>query len=303
MNCDARVQVDKAALDELSDKRRLETQSELGAEVVFNVWHKKWSGGGQTAKQFRSPFKCNIARDSGVTRSAGPYFCLWFARGCCHKGPACSFLHRLPNEFDALELNGANVTDCFGRTKFADAREDRNGIGSFLEPCQTLFVGYFSGLHTSREKLIEQLRLPFSEWGSITSVRISKNMKFAFITYKYQCNAEFAKEAMSNQTITGNETLSVRWAENSKRDDAKPELSLNEDLIRTIVRDTLKATRGKVCQSQRDDGNKLLRGDPNKVDEPQQPPPAVAPPDGELTSPSLLSEPPAKKRRGLVSYD
>lgn len=295
MDRDARVQVSRASLNELSEKRHLEAGSALGAGAVYNVWHKKWSGGALGAKQFRSPFKCNVAHDSGVTRSVGPYFCLWFARGCCYKGFTCSFLHRIPNQYDALELNEANVSDCFGRTKFAEAREDRSGIGSFLKPCRTLFVGHFSGPHKSRERHIEQLRQHFSEWGSVTSVRVSKSMTTAFITYEYQCNAEFAKEAMSNQTITGKETLSVRWAEESKRDGKMPESGLNEKLIRKIVRDTLK-NRGPNGI----DGNAL----PPKISPRESNEPRIRQKNStESEEPPLNQVLPTKKRRVLVDYD
>jgi hypothetical protein len=34
----------------------------------------------------------------------------------------------------------------------------------------------------------------------------------AFVRYKHLANAEFAKEAMMNQSLEGNEVLNIRWA-------------------------------------------------------------------------------------------
>ena len=33
----------------------------------------------------------------------------------------------------------------------------------------------------------------------------------AFVTFKYEANAQFAKEAMMNQSLDNNEVLNVRW--------------------------------------------------------------------------------------------
>jgi hypothetical protein len=45
----------------------------------------------------------------------------------------------------------------------------------------------------------------------------------AFVTYKSSLNAEFAKEAMSNQSLNNNEVLNVRWATDDPNPRAKEE--------------------------------------------------------------------------------
>jgi len=43
----------------------------------------------------------------------------------------------------------------------------------------------------------------------------------AFVTYKYEANAQFAKEAMMHQTLDHDEVLNVRWAAEDPRSDGE----------------------------------------------------------------------------------
>jgi len=52
----------------------------------------------------------------------------------------------------------------------------------------------------------------FGKYGEILNLRILHGRSIAFITYRLRVSAEFAKEAMSDQSIIGNEVLNVRWA-------------------------------------------------------------------------------------------
>lgn len=52
------------------------------------------------------------------------FFLVHFARGVCHKGADCEYLHRLPGIHDLYQPN----TDCFGRcVDFIPDREDLAG--------------------------------------------------------------------------------------------------------------------------------------------------------------------------------
>lgn len=124
----ARVQADPSVA-----KADPSTQSGL----TWNIWYSKHEGGQRGDEQHSlnkpAPGRCSIARDSGYTRAdrtPGAFFCgrdskkyppvsgrcsfyslVHFARGVCHKGSDCEYLHRLPGIHDLFQPN----TDCFGR--------------------------------------------------------------------------------------------------------------------------------------------------------------------------------------------
>ncbi|SOV08860.1 related to CWC2 - involved in mRNA splicing [Ustilago sp. UG-2017a] len=56
------------------------------------------------------------------------------------------------------------------------------------------------------------VRRHFSEWGEIDRLRVLTGRSCAFVTYKYEANAQFAKEAMLNQALDHDEIINVRWA-------------------------------------------------------------------------------------------
>ncbi|KAJ9479452.1 Pre-mRNA-splicing factor CWC2 [Pseudozyma hubeiensis] len=56
------------------------------------------------------------------------------------------------------------------------------------------------------------IRRHFSEWGEIDKLRVLTGKSCAFVTFKYEANAQFAKEAMLNQSLDHNEIINVRWA-------------------------------------------------------------------------------------------
>ncbi|CAK7275027.1 Pre-mRNA-splicing factor [Sporothrix epigloea] len=197
----ARPQVDPATF-------KTEPPPQTG--VTFNIWYNKWSGGDREssqASQSAAKGRCNVAQDSGYTLAdsvAGSYFCLFFARGLCPKGSDCPYLHRLPNVTDIFNPN----VDCFGRDKFSDYRDDMGGVGSFLRPNRTVYVGR---IHVS-EDIEEIVARHFAEWGQIERTRVLNTKGVAFITYTNEANAQFAKEAMAHQSLDHEEVLNVRWA-------------------------------------------------------------------------------------------
>ena len=148
-----------------------------------------------------------MAQDSGYTLAdsvAGSYFCLFFARGLCPKGSDCPYLHRLPTVTDIFNPN----VDCFGRDKFSDYRDDMGGVGSFLRPNRTVYVGR---IHVS-DDIEEVVARHFAEWGQIERTRVLNTKGVAFVTYTNEANAQFAKEAMAHQSLDHDEVLNVRWA-------------------------------------------------------------------------------------------
>ncbi|EGE03935.1 pre-mRNA-splicing factor cwc2 [Trichophyton equinum CBS 127.97] len=197
----ARVQVDPSTV-------KSEPPPQTG--TIFNIWYNKWSGGDREDKylsQQPAESRCNIAKDSGYTRAdkiTGSFFCIFFARGLCPKGHECEYLHRLPGIHDLFNPN----VDCFGRDKFSDYRDDMGGVGTFMRQNRTLYVGR---IHVT-DDIEEVVARHFAEWGQIDRIRVLNQRGVAFVTYTNEANSQFAKEAMSHQSLDNNEILNVRWA-------------------------------------------------------------------------------------------
>ncbi|WFD35376.1 Pre-mRNA-splicing factor [Malassezia cuniculi] len=236
----ARKQISATELDAI----RTAAERVMYTGEIYNIWFNKMSCGGigeVPEGKTKSRTRCNIARDSGYTRAdmrsarlgAGqrvdPAFCcLFFARGCCPRGSECSFLHRLPRVHE-IEEQGVDV---FGREKHGSFRDDMGGVGSMLRVNRTLYVGRiheddtmrYSGkrpAETAEENrdnpLDRTLRRHFGEWGEIERVRVLPGRGIAFVTYKYEANAQFAKEAMMHQSLDNDEVLNVRWSTDDPR--------------------------------------------------------------------------------------
>ncbi|KAG1052883.1 hypothetical protein G6F55_004653 [Rhizopus delemar] len=198
----ARVQVSQAELDEYIREKRPEGGT-------YNIWHHRYSGLERdfNKRSYRPKYKVNIARDSGETtgsRNPNAYFCLFFAKGMCTQGPRCAMWHRIPTKDDVIET----TIDCFGRDKFTDFRQDMGGVGGFLKENRTLYVGRIA-VTDNVEQVIER---QFGQFGALERVRILKGRGVAFVTYRSRANAEFAREAMMNQSLENNEIVNVRWA-------------------------------------------------------------------------------------------
>ncbi|KAK9448750.1 uncharacterized protein V1518DRAFT_418096 [Limtongia smithiae] len=192
------------------DPSKLKDRPPQQTGTVFNIWYNKWSGGDREdkyASQTKADGRCNVARDSGYTKAdniPGSYFCLYFARGLCPNGKSCNYLHRLPTVTDLFNPN----VDCFGRDKRADYRDDMGGVGSFMRPNRTIYIGR---IYVS-DDIEEVVARHFAEWGDIERIRVLNSRGVAFVTYVNEANAQFAKEAMAHQSLDHSEVLNVRWA-------------------------------------------------------------------------------------------
>ncbi|CCF59572.1 hypothetical protein KAFR_0H01620 [Kazachstania africana CBS 2517] len=205
--------------------------------LTFNVWYNKWSHGPSSSVRFVSPFRLDPTRDSGKTRAADDaFYCLYFARGCCVMGSKCEYLHHVPEE----ETSFNDIKDCFGRDKFAEYRDDMGGVGSFRKRNRTLYIGGLAGALNNKTlkptQIESRLRFMFNKLGPIDKIRYVANKNCAFVKFRNARNAEFAKEAMTNQTMllpnddewenrTESTGLLVKWA----NDDPDPEARRQEE--------------------------------------------------------------------------
>ncbi|WOO80267.1 Pre-mRNA-splicing factor CWC2 [Vanrija pseudolonga] len=191
----------------------VDTSEKVQPGKEYNIWYNKWAGGDKEdalAMQTLSQTRCVITRDAGYTRAdatGNRFCCLFFARGRCPYGAECNFLHRLPLPHQVID----HSRDCFGREKHADYRDDMGGVGSFNRSNRTLYIGK---IHESPDKdqSKETLLRHFGEWGKIDKWNILYNRGIAFVSYRNEVNAQFAKEAMQNQSMDMDEILNVRWA-------------------------------------------------------------------------------------------
>ncbi|KAG0658815.1 hypothetical protein C6P45_002067 [Maudiozyma exigua] len=179
--------------------------------LTFNVWYNKWSQGNTNNgnERYVSPFRLEPKKDSGTTRassiSQGGKFCIYFARGCCIQGRNCEYMHHVPDEEDATMWTQNESVDCFGREKHSDYRDDMGGVGSFNKQNTTLYIGGITNALNDKElkptQIESRIRFMFTRLGSIDKIRYVNDKNCAFVKYKRQINAEFAREAMMNQSL------------------------------------------------------------------------------------------------------
>ncbi|KAG1834648.1 hypothetical protein DFJ58DRAFT_821341 [Suillus subalutaceus] len=175
----------------LKPARKQETP-QTGKE--YNIWYNKWAGGDREdnySNKVKSQTRCNIKKDSGLTRAntTGIRYCF------CSL--LCDYLHTLPDPDNALPDSSK---DCFARDKFSDYRDDMGGVGSFNRQNRTLYVGRIkeTGPGPETEDIVTR---HFKEWGEIERIRVLQYRSVAFVTYRpWRAN------------LDNDEILNVRWA-------------------------------------------------------------------------------------------
>ncbi|KAF8821255.1 hypothetical protein IE077_004362 [Cardiosporidium cionae] len=226
----------------------------------YNIWyHKYLTDRFDHAPQLRevAEYKCDPQKDAGYTKAdfcsakSKQYFCIFFARGCCNSGSECQYRHRPPTVADELSIEPSR--DVFGRERFGVHRDDMTGVGCFNLECQTIFVG---GLNFNRATengqglLEETIRNEFGKWGQITSLRVISKKCIAFIKYTTRLQAEFAKVAMSDQSLgIHSECLIVRWAYETPHKNDSQLLYNNEE---STILSNAEAALMKAIQFQND---------------------------------------------------
>eukprot|EP00011_Vannellida_sp_DIVA3-517-6-12_P009478 CAMPEP_0114628490 /NCGR_PEP_ID=MMETSP0168-20121206/12848_1 /TAXON_ID=95228 ORGANISM="Vannella sp., Strain DIVA3 517/6/12" /NCGR_SAMPLE_ID=MMETSP0168 /ASSEMBLY_ACC=CAM_ASM_000044 /LENGTH=385 /DNA_ID=CAMNT_0001839875 /DNA_START=38 /DNA_END=1192 /DNA_ORIENTATION=+ len=185
----------------------------------YNIWYHKRLGEQDFAPRERATTMCDPERDAGVTKADSltgfHYHCLYFAKGKCVHGHKCNFYHRVPTPDDARKLPLTH--DIFGRERHSSYRDDMGGVGCIHAENKTVYVGGLKepGKGNSLER---QLREKFGLFGDVEYVRVLKEKMCAFVRFRFRANAEFAKEAMTDQTLGNDETLNCRWS----REDPNP---------------------------------------------------------------------------------
>lgn len=209
----------------------------------FNIWYGRYIGDhwDSGAGKEKATDRCKFDTDAGATRADSGTnskitrrsFCIHFAHGACAKGKDCEFYHRTPTLEDDSKCD--ELVDCFGRARHNKHRDDMTGVGSFLRPCRTLFVGGIQKHKYDTPQMLEEcLWKHFGEWGEVEHINVIYRLSIAFVRYRVRTSAEFAKEAMHCQTLDQGETLDIRWA----HDDPNP---VAKDAIERADRDAMYA--------------------------------------------------------------
>eukprot|EP01117_Protostelium_nocturnum_P011587 TRINITY_DN4203_c0_g1_i4.p1 TRINITY_DN4203_c0_g1~~TRINITY_DN4203_c0_g1_i4.p1 ORF type:complete len:389 (-),score=120.00 TRINITY_DN4203_c0_g1_i4:10-1176(-) len=186
--------------------------------------------------------RCVIASDAGYTKAdkgnKDTYICLYFARGHCSNGPECQYYHRVPLAEDEMRLD--NLHDVFGREKHRTYRDDMGGVGSFNRNNHTLYITGLKRQSSSEELIVRH----FSEWGKIEYARIIWDKMIAFVRYSWRSSAEFAKEAMIDQSLNDDEVLVIKWA----HEDPNP-AAQNKEEMRNLLQ-AAEAVNAKIAQEE-----------------------------------------------------
>lgn len=216
----------------------VEKSNDLG---TYNIWDHRHQRGyqGRTKEgrgtKIKSQYRCHATLDSGSTRgdAAGcDYVCLYFARGICHHGSDCVYLHRVPNLSDEIRHATRPQYDIFGRDRVAEEGATK-GVGSYARQCTTLYV-YLAGAATCPpEHLRQALNKDFGEWGPIQDINVIPNKAIAFVRYEWRSSAEFAKAAMHQQQLQDlpdvDHVLDVRWAHDDPNPKAKARVKREQE--------------------------------------------------------------------------
>ena len=201
---------DRPARVQVEQRRQLQAAEHAGD---YNIWYHRYAGERNYEKAGKASTRVVLETDVGLTRAdytnPGAYICLHFARGCCVYGKECSYRHCAPTEEDETQMDAPR--DCFGRDRHGSFRDDMGGTGTWNKECKTLYIGRLCAT-PPEERIVETLARHFGEFGLIDSLRALKSKGCGFVTFRMRCTAEFAKEAMAEQSLDNDEQVNIRWA-------------------------------------------------------------------------------------------
>ena len=99
----------------------------------------------------------------------------------------------------------------FGRDRHRTHKDDMGGTGTWSRDCRTLYVSGIGMGTMSENEMMEVVQRHFGEWGEIQYLRVLRSKACAFVQYRLRGAAEFAKEAMMDQSLDNGEQLNVRY--------------------------------------------------------------------------------------------
>ena len=209
----------------------------------YNVWYDKYLTDRRN-EQEKAPslYKCDPELDTGYTRAdkmekLTSYFCVYFARGCCAEGSKCRYYHRVPQPEDIL--NEENSKDVFGRTRHATIKEDLSGIGSFNRNCRTISACEMKVPESTATPVRDTVKLlydEFSKWGEIEDIKFIPQKAMANVKYTHRFYAEFAREAMQDQSLGGTDVINIKWCLDDSDKTGKSKEEEQKELFMNVLR-------------------------------------------------------------------
>lgn len=163
----------------------------------YNIWYGKYLGDiSDKMDREAATDRCKLETDAGYTKADSlvsdkktkRFFCLHFARGVCAKGSECAYYHRIPTPEDDARCD--ELFDCFGRQRHNKHKDDMSGVGTFMKPCRTLFVGnLLKSKYSTPKDLEDSLWRHFGEWGEVESLNVIHRLSIAFPRYRLRTSA------------------------------------------------------------------------------------------------------------------
>jgi len=224
----------------------------LEGNYDYNIWYDKYiSDKHNEQERVASLYKCDPEKDTGYTRADimekhTSYFCVYFARGYCAEGTKCRYYHRVPQPEDLIYEE--NAKDVFGRTRHDTFKEDLSGIGCFRNNCRTISVCEMKVPENTATPARDTVKLMYEEmakWGEIEDIKFLPQRAMANVRYTHRFYAEFAKEAMQDQSLGGSDVLDIKWCIEEDTKTAKEK----EDEQRRIFMNALK--RKQMAEEQK----------------------------------------------------
>ena len=123
------------------------------------------------------------------------------------------------------------MKDCFGRSLHPKYKEDGAGIGAFQGGCTTLKVVDFNlpSLTASQKDMAKLFYDLFAPWGEIVDVHFNPSKCVGLVKYAHRFSAEFAREAMMDQTLgNSDEPIMIKWAIDNPFDKKNPTVILDD---------------------------------------------------------------------------
>ena len=186
--------------------------------------------------------RCVPSRDAGTTLGDAPaaagervHLCLLFARGCCHRGGDCPFLHRAPTIDDEAAAAADADTDIFGRPRSSLPPNETTGTGALARVCTSLYINWGAG-GSAPPGWSHTLEAEARACGPVARVHVMKGgAPVAFIEYVHRASAEFARQVFARQTLPGLPEgalpLSVRFAVDDPNPAAAGRLAAHRDAV------------------------------------------------------------------------
>lgn len=223
----------------------------LEGNYDYNIWYDKYiTDKHNEQERVATLYKCDPELDTGYTRADlmekhTSYFCVYFARGHCVEGAKCRYYHRVPQPEDLVYEE--NAKDVFGRTRHDTFKEDLSGIGCFKGSCRAISVCEMKvpeNTATPARDTVKMLYDEMAKWGEIENIKFVPQRAMANVRYTHRFYAEFAKEAMQDQSLGGSDVLDVKWCLEEDEDTAKEK----EDEQRRIMINALRKKQMQEAQ-------------------------------------------------------